>query len=80
MNFFAILYNITTAHLSFVLLFFFGVFTWGGVMESTLQRGRIVTEYTPSYSVKNRPALVGYLSTLTIYVSFYGGSLITLVV
>ena len=52
----------------------------GGVMESTLQRGRIVTEYTPSYSVKNRPALVGYLSTLTIYVSFYGGSLITLVV
>ena len=49
-------------------------------MESTLQCGRIVTEYTPSYSVKNRPALVGYLSTLAIYTSFYGGLLITLVV
>ena len=49
-------------------------------MESTLQRGRIVTEYTPSYSVKNRPALVGCLSTLTAYALFYGGPLITLVV
>ena len=63
-----------------MLLFFFRGFTCGGVMESTLQRGRIVTEYTPSYSVKNRPALVGYLSTLTVYISFYGGSLITLIV
>ena len=49
-------------------------------MESTLQCGRIVTECTPSYSVKNRPALVGYLSTLTIYISFYGGPLMALVV
>ena len=62
-----------------MLLFFFGGLH-GGVMEYTLQRGRIVTEYTPSYSVKNRPALVGCLSTLTVYISFYGGSLITLVV